>query len=109
MTEDSQPAVDDGLRGVDLYAVELARSVVRDLAERPMPPPIREAFERLIGEHGQLARRPLAGKTMTGRLAGKRRWKLGNAASPWRVIYEVDEDQWSVQVVAVGYRADIYR
>lgn len=74
-----------------------------------MPSAIEEAFARLIGKHGQLARRPLDGKPMTGRLEGKRRWKLGGASSSWRVIYEVDEEQWAVRVVAIGARADVYR
>ncbi len=88
--------------------VEVAAPVLRDLQERAIPPAILEAFGRLVAEDGQLACRPLDGKPMAPPLTGQFRWKLGSATRPWRVLYEVDEEQWSVTVLAIGQHGSIY-
>lgn len=109
MTGETVPAGDRRHGGPALYAVEIARSVVRDLHGQLIPEAVLAAFERLIDEDGPLARHPLSGLALTRSLAGKYRWKLGDQQSPWRVIYLVDEDQWAVQVLAIGHRSEIYR
>jgi len=109
VTGETVPAGDRRHRGPALYAVEIARSVVRDLHGQLIPEAVLAAFERLIDEDGPLVRHPLSGLALTRSLAGKYRWKLGDQQSPWRVIYLVDEDQWAVQVLAIGHRSEIYR
>ena len=43
-------------------------------------------------------------KRLTGKLAGRLRYRIGD----WRVIYRIDESDWTVYVLDIAHRKNIY-
>jgi mRNA interferase RelE/StbE len=88
--------------GRDTYRVEFAGSAQRDL--RGVPPRIVPAIIEFI--YGDLARYPKrVGKPLERELSGL--WSARRG--PYRILYEVIDEQLVVMVIQVDHRADIYR
>lgn len=84
------------------YKVEFAGTARRDL--RGVPPRIVPAIIEFV--YGDLARQPRrVGKPLQRDLEGL--W--GARRGPYRIIYDIVEDQLAVIVIHVDHRADIYR
>ena len=79
--------------------VELARRARRDIIEldRPVSDAVVEAL-------GLLEREPEAGHVLRGRLRGLRSLRVGT----YRIIYQLDDDQHMVRVLAVRHRSVAY-
>ncbi len=79
--------------------VELARRVRRDIVEldRPLSDAIVEAL-------GLLEREPEAGHLLRGRLRGLRSLRVG----AYRIIYQIDDNERLVRVLAVRRRSVAY-
>jgi len=82
------------------YRVSILRRAQKELANLPS-----EAFERVRDPLRSLADdpRPLGCKKLQGREGW--RIRVGN----YRVLYKIDDDQHTVEVVHIGHRRDVYR
>ena len=82
------------------YRVSILRRAQKELANLPS-----EAFERVRDTLRSLADdpRPLGCKKLQGREGW--RIRVGN----YRVLYKIDDDQHTVEVVHIGHRRDVYR
>lgn len=82
------------------YRVSILRRAQKELANLPS-----EAFERVRDALRGLADdpRPLGCKKLQGREGW--RIRVGN----YRVLYKIDDDQHTVEVVHIGHRRDVYR
>lgn len=88
--------------GNDAYRVEFAGTARRDL--RGVPPRIMPAIIEFI--YGDLARSPRrVGKPLQRKFEGL--W--GARRGPYRIIYEIRDDQVLVLVIHVAHRADVSR
>ena len=81
------------------YQLVLTSKAIRNM-ER-LPQHVREQVARRIN---LLADRPHLGKTLRGRLRGKRSLRAGND----RVIYSLDTAQHKIIIERVGHRREIY-
>jgi mRNA interferase RelE/StbE len=79
--------------------VELARRARKEIVDldRPLSVAVVEAL-------GLLERDPEAGHLLRGRLRGLRSLRVGT----YRIIYQVDDDQRLVRVLAVRHRSVAY-
>lgn len=83
------------------WSVNIAPAAARDLARLP-----EKAVGAVIGSFEALADNPhRIGKPLRLELEGLRVARRG----PYRVIYEIDDVNRVVSVVALGHRADVYR
>jgi mRNA interferase RelE/StbE len=82
------------------YTLDILRRAQKQLAGIN-----RQDHARIIAAIDALAEtpRPVGSKKLSGRLA----WRI--RIGPYRVIYEIHDDQLLVLVVAIGDRRDIYR
>lgn len=82
------------------YRVSILRRAQKELANLPS-----EAFERVRDTLRGLADdpRPLGCKKLQGREGW--RIRVGN----YRVLYKIDDDQKTIEVVHIGHRRDVYR
>ncbi len=84
------------------YQVEFAGTARRDL--RGVPPRIVPAIIEFV--YGDLARRPtVVGKPLARELNGL--WSARRG--PYRILYEIVDEQLVVIDIHVDHRADIYR
>lgn len=84
------------------YQVEFAGTARRDL--HGVPPRIVPAIIEFV--YGDLARSPRrVGKPLQRELEGI--WSARRG--PYRILYEINDDQLVVLVIHVDHRADIYR
>lgn len=82
------------------YSVSIKQSAVKALAKI-----VRDDRLRIIEAIDQLAANPAAGGVLKGEYAGLRRIRVGN----YRVVYEVQDQQFIVLVIRVGHRREVYR
>jgi mRNA-degrading endonuclease RelE of RelBE toxin-antitoxin system len=86
----------------DPYEVDWARSALRSL-ER-LPEKVSTACIEFV--YGALAENPQrVGRELRLELLGKRSARRGD----FRVIYEIDDEQRVVTVIAIDHRSDVYR
>lgn len=84
------------------HEVVFASTAVRDLDR--IPPRIVPAVIEFV--YGDLARNPRrVGKPLERELAGLFSARRG----PYRILYEIDDEQVRVVVIRVDHRADVYR
>ena len=84
------------------YEIVWARSALRSL-ER-LPEKVATACIEFV--YGALAENPQrVGRELRLELLGKRSARRGD----FRVIYEIDEEQRLVTIIAVDHRSDVYR
>lgn len=69
-------------------------------ADRPLAKKLARCFRQLE----QDPRRHNAIRLLTGEFKGLRRYRIGN----WRVIYSVDEEANTVEVLSVAHRREVY-
>jgi mRNA interferase RelE/StbE len=83
-----------------LSRVELVRRAHKEIVDldRPLSDAVVEAL-------GLLEREPEAGHTLRGRLWGLRSLRVG----VYRIIYQLDDDQRVVRVLAVRHRSVAYK
>lgn len=79
--------------------VVLARRARRELLDLDWP--LIDAIEEALA---QLARDPLAGHALRGRLRGLRSFRVGT----YRILYVVSEDEKIVRVAAIRHRSMAY-
>ena len=79
--------------------VVLARRARRELLDLDWP--LIDAIEEALA---QLAREPLAGHALRGRLRGLRSFRVGT----YRILYVVSEDEKIVRVAAIRHRSMAY-
>jgi len=60
---------------------------------------------RIVDAIDRLQTEPHAGGVLKGEFSGLRRLRVGR----YRVVYEVDGHQFSILVVRIGHRKEIYR
>lgn len=80
--------------------VELARRARKEIVALDWP-----LSEAVVEALGLLEREPEAGHLLRGRLRGLRSLRVGT----YRIIYQVDDDQRLVRVLAVRHRSVAYR
>ena len=86
----------------DAYEIEFAGNALRDL--RGVPPRLVPAIIEFV--YGDLARNPKrVGKPLERELKGL--WSARRG--PYRILYELIDEQLVVTVIHVDHRADIYR
>ena len=84
------------------YQVEFAGTARRDL--RHVPPRIVPAIIEFV--YGYLAREPRrVGKPLERELKGL--WSARRG--PYRILYEIIDEQFVVMIIHLDHRADIYR
>ena len=84
------------------YEIEWAASALRSLDR--LPEKIATACVEFV--HGGLAENPQrVGRALRFDLHGKHSARRGD----FRVIYEIDEEQRVVTVIAIDHRSDVYR
>ena len=84
------------------YEIDWAASALRSLDR--LPEKIATACVEFV--YGGLAENPQrVGRTLRFDLEGKRSARRGD----FRVIYEIDEPQRAVTVIAIGHRSDAYQ
>ncbi len=84
------------------YRVEFAGTARRDL--HSVPPRIVTAIIEFV--YGDLARNPRrVGKPLQRELEGL--WSARRG--PYRILYEISDDQMLVLVIHLDHRADVYR
>ncbi|MFT4135135.1 type II toxin-antitoxin system RelE family toxin [Microbacterium sp.] len=84
------------------YEVVFASTAVRDLQR--IPARIVPAVVEFV--YGELARNPQrVGKRLERELAGLYSARRG----PYRILYEIDDEEVRVIVIHVDHRADVYR
>jgi mRNA interferase RelE/StbE len=69
-------------------------------AEPPLARKLARCFRQLEHE----PRRHNNIKRLTGKLAGRLRYRLGD----WRVIYRIDDDARQVHVLVIAHRSEVY-
>ena len=79
--------------------VELARRARADIIELDWP-----LSDAVVGALGLLEREPEAGHVLRGRLRGLRSLRVG----AYRIIYQLDDHQRMVRVLAVRHRSVAY-
>ena len=79
--------------------VELARRARREIVDRDWP-----LSDAVVEALGLLEREPEAGHLLRGRLRGLRSLRVGT----YRIVYQVDDDQRLVRVLAVRHRSVAY-
>ena len=79
--------------------VELARRARKEIVEFDWP-----LSDAVVEALGLLERAPEAGHLLRGRLRGLRSLRVGT----YRIIYQVDDDQRLVRVLAVRHRSVAY-
>jgi mRNA interferase RelE/StbE len=79
--------------------VELARRARREIVELDWP-----LSDAVVEALGLLEREPEAGHALRGRLRGLRSLRVG----AYRIIYQLDDDQRVVRVLAVRHRSMAY-
>jgi mRNA interferase RelE/StbE len=98
--DDSDAAADDATRGP--YRVTLSSAAVRSL--RAIPPRLAEPLVTFA--FVALAENPRRrGKPLGAEFAGLWSARRGD----YRVIYEIDDEVWVVDVVRIARRAEAYR
>jgi mRNA interferase RelE/StbE len=86
----------------DPYELTWASNALRSLDR--LPEKIATACIELV--YGGLAQNPhQVGRPLRLELAGKHSARRGD----FRVIYEIEDDQRRVTVIAIGHRSDLYR
>lgn len=83
-----------------VFSVRIKRSALAEL--RRVPRPYRD---RIAAAMDGLAKNPLQGTVLKGRLRGLRRLRIGR----YRVVYEVEKEALVVLVIRVAGRAAVYR
>ena len=83
-----------------IYSVKILRSAQKQLAriDRQDHPRIISAIHSLANDS-----RPPGSKKLSGRPA----WRI--RIGPYRVIYEIHDDQLIVLVIVIGHRREVYR
>ena len=83
-----------------IYTVSIFRSAQKALSS--LPPSVQD---RIVAAIRRLASnpRPLGVKKLTGREA----WRI--RVGDYRVIYEIDDTDFTILVAELGHRRDIYR
>lgn len=79
--------------------VELARRARKEIVDLDWP-----LSDAVVQALGLLEREPEAGHVLRGRLRGLRSLRIGT----YRVIYQVDDDERLVHVLAVRHRSVAY-
>lgn len=79
--------------------VELVRRARKEIVALDWP-----LSDAVVGALGLLEREPEAGHPLRGRLRGLRSLRVGT----YRVIYQLDDDQRIVRVLAVRHRSVAY-
>lgn len=79
--------------------VELVRRARKEIVDLDWP-----LSDAVVGALGLLEREPEAGHPLRGRLRGLRSLRVGT----YRVIYQLDDDQRIVRVLAVRHRSVAY-
>ncbi len=79
--------------------VELARRARKEIVDLDWP-----LSDAVVEALGLLEREPEAGHLLRGRLRGLRSLRVGT----YRIIYQVDDNQRLVRVLAVGHRSVAY-
>ena len=79
--------------------VELARRARRDIIELDWP-----LSDAVVEALGLFEREPQAGRVLRGRLRGLRSLRVGT----YRIIYQLDDHQRMVRVLAVWHRSVAY-
>ena len=79
--------------------VELARRARREIVDLDSP-----LSDAVVEALGLLEREPEAGHLLRGRLRGLRSLRVGT----YRIVYQVDDDQRLVRVLAVRHRSVAY-
>ncbi|MDA8379722.1 MAG: type II toxin-antitoxin system RelE/ParE family toxin [Actinomycetota bacterium] len=79
--------------------VELARRARREIVDLDWP-----LSDGIVEALGLLEREPEAGHLLRGRLRGLRSFRVGS----YRIIYQLDDDQRIVRVLAVRHRSVAY-
>ncbi|MHB1446669.1 MAG: type II toxin-antitoxin system RelE family toxin [Acidimicrobiales bacterium] len=79
--------------------VELARRARKEITDFEWP-----LSDAVVEALGLLEREPEAGHLLRGRLRGLRSLRVGT----YRIIYQLDDDQRMVRVLAVRHRSNAY-
>ena len=79
--------------------VELARRARKEIVDLDWP-----LSDAVVEALGLLEREPEAGHLLRGRLRGLRSFRVGT----YRIIYQADDDQRLVRVLAVRHRSVAY-
>ena len=79
--------------------VELARRAQREIVDLDWP-----LSDAVVEALGLLEREPEVGHLLRGRLRGLRSLRVGT----YRIVYQVDDDQRLVRVLAVRHRSVAY-
>ena len=74
--------------------------VFYDQADQPLARKLARCFARL--EHDP--RRHNNIKRLSGKLAGRFRYRIGN----WRVVYRIDDRARQVHVLVIAHRSEVY-
>jgi mRNA interferase RelE/StbE len=84
-----------------MFTVRFSRDAIRALMRMP-----RNRAANIRRKIDQLAQNPHAANANLMKLAGREgfRWRVGD----WRVIYELDDQQRILSVLAIGPRGSIY-
>jgi len=82
------------------YAVRTKRSAEKEL-DRLAPDVFDRIISALLGL--EIDPRPVNAKRLRG--TGEYRLRVGS----YRVLYTVDDEKRTVQIIAVGHRSDVYR
>jgi len=82
------------------YSIFIKRSAQKSLAKIP-----KSYRPKIIQEINQLSNNPYPNQCK--KLTGRDAWRI--RIGSYRVIYEINDDELIVLVVAIGYRQDIYK
>ena len=82
------------------YSIKIKSSAVKSL--RHVDPQERR---RLVEAIDRLAHEPSAGAALKGEFGGLRRLRVGR----YRITYEAIHDQFTILVVRIGHRRELYR
>lgn len=67
-------------------------------------PPLARKLAKCFGQLEREPRRHNNAKRLTGKLAGRLRYRVGD----WRVIYRIDDRFHQVHVLVIAHRSEIY-
>lgn len=82
------------------YSIRIKRSARKELLRIARP-----ERRKIVAAIDALAGNPFVGSALKGQLRGLRRIRVGD----YRVVYEIQQGQLIVLVIAVAHRREVYR
>ncbi|MDE0064344.1 MAG: type II toxin-antitoxin system RelE/ParE family toxin [Gammaproteobacteria bacterium] len=82
------------------YSIRIKRSARKELFRIARP-----ERHKIVAAIDALAGNPFVGSALKGQLQGLRRIRVGD----YRVVYEIQQGQLVVLVIAVAHRREVYR